>query len=72
MDDIRCAGAIHGSNDGRLMVQPANVADANRLASLQLEAEEVLKGPCEPRAPSVRRIRNSSTSSTRIRPSLGS
>ena len=50
-DDIVRAGSFDGGDHGRLIVQARDVADADRLARAEFEAEEVLERAGQPRAP---------------------
>ena len=53
-DDVAGAGPAEGRHDRGLVVQPWHVADPHAVAGPELEAEEVLKRPRQPRAPLVR------------------
>src|SRR5207245_11314272 len=49
------AGPVDGGDDRGLVIQTRYVADTHRMTSAQLEAEEVLEGARQVRAPVVRR-----------------
>src|SRR6185437_15649682 len=51
--DVVSTGPLHGGGDGSPVVETGDVTQADRLASGELEAEEVLEGASQARAPQV-------------------
>ena len=43
LDDVGCAGAVDRGNDGRFVVEPRHIANADTMAHTELEAEKVLE-----------------------------
>src|ERR1700678_3724901 len=52
-DHVVGAGAIDGGNDGRLVVEPRDVAETDRVARLKFEAEKILERARDVLAPIV-------------------